>query len=85
MTTRRAGRYITDVLSRSFALSTVVFLKRGTPDMRYTNPRADAPQKYISPNMPVTTKNKDTGISKKACHNICLFVLLDSFSITGSI
>ena len=45
MTMSRAGRYMTDVLSSNFALSTVVFRKRGTPDMRYPNPRADAPQK----------------------------------------
>ena len=45
MTMRSAGKYITEVLSKSFALSTVVSLNRGIPDMRYPNPRADAPQK----------------------------------------
>ena len=36
---------MTDVLSSSFALSTVVSRKRGIPDMRYPNPKVDAPQK----------------------------------------
>jgi hypothetical protein len=45
MIIRSAGRYMTDVLSKSFALSTLVSFKRGIPDMRYPNPRADAPQK----------------------------------------
>ena len=44
MTMRSAGKYTTDVLSKSFALSTVVSLKRGIPDIRYPNPSADAPK-----------------------------------------
>ena len=45
MIIRSAGKYITDVLSKSFALSIVVSFRRGIPYMRYPNPRADAPQK----------------------------------------